>query len=128
MRISDWSSDVCSSDLLQIIRSAQAADQARQQAMTFQEHLTEIIREANSQSGTVRVQAVDAATATRAMLDHAAEVAAAQETSALAISEAAQPAAGLTRAIAEATSDVETSADVATSSAAQAGHTPDPKG
>src|SRR3546814_16407643 len=43
---------------LQIIRSAQAADQARQQAMTFREHLTEIIREANSQSGTVRVQAV----------------------------------------------------------------------
>src|SRR3546814_14666306 len=32
---------------LQIIRSAQAADQARQQAMTFREHLTEIIREAN---------------------------------------------------------------------------------
>src|SRR3546814_17658231 len=40
---------------LQIIRSAQAADQARQQAMTFREHLTEIIREANSRSEERRV-------------------------------------------------------------------------
>src|SRR3546814_9845560 len=73
--------------------------------MTFREHLTEIIREANSQSGTVRVQAVDAATATRAMLDQAAEVAAASEQSALAMREAAQTAAGLIRAIEEARSE-----------------------
>ena len=107
---------------LQIIRSAQAADQARQQAMTFREHLTEIIREANSQSGTVRVQAVDAATATRAMLDQAAEVAAASEQSALAMREAAQTAAGLIRAIEEARSEVETSAEIANRAASQAGH------
>src|SRR3546814_17539797 len=82
---------------LQIIRSAQAADQARQQAMTFREHLTEIIREANSQSGTVRVQAVEAATATRAMLDQAAEVAPASEPAALALPEAGPTGAGRRR-------------------------------
>src|SRR3546814_5072537 len=90
--------------------------------MTFREHLTEIIREANSQSGTVRVQAVDAATATRAMLDQAAEVAAASEQSALAMREAAQTAAGLIRAIEEARSEVETSAEIANRAASQAGH------
>src|SRR3546814_9618666 len=36
----------------QIIRSAQAAEQARQQTLTSREHLTEIIRAANSQTGT----------------------------------------------------------------------------
>src|SRR3546814_745943 len=107
---------------LQIIRSAQAADQARQQAMTFREHLTEISREANRQSGTVRVQAGEAATETRAMLDQAAEVAAASEQSALAMREAAQTAAGLIRAIEEARSEVETSAEIANRAASQAGH------
>src|SRR3546814_16317088 len=43
---------------LQLIRSAQAADQARQQAMTFRAHPTDIIREANTQSRTGRRTAV----------------------------------------------------------------------
>lgn len=99
-----------------------AAERARAQSKTFRNHVSEIIREANSQSGTVRIQAVDAAAATRAMLDQAAEVAAAAEQSALAMREAAQTAAGLIRAIEEARSEVETSAEIANRAASQAGH------
>src|SRR3546814_9657307 len=56
------------------------------------------------------------------MLDQAAEVAAASEQSALAMREAAQTAAGLIRAIEEARSEVETSAEIANRAASQAGH------
>src|SRR3546814_16185359 len=93
---------------LQIIRSAQAAEQARQQAMTFREHLTEIIREANSPSGTERVQDAAAAPATRAMPEQAAEAAAAAEHPALYKRVEAPTAAGRISLIADARSEHKT--------------------
>src|SRR3546814_3281296 len=86
---------------LQVIGSQVAADRARAQSREFRGHVSEIIREANSQSGIVRIQAVDAAMATRGMLDQAAEVAAAAEHSALAIRAAAHTAPRLIRALEE---------------------------
>src|SRR3546814_20783753 len=56
------------------------------------------------------------------MLGQAADVAAASEQSALAMREAAQTAAGLIRAIEEARSEVEPSAEIANRAASQAGH------
>ena len=107
---------------VQSIANRVAAASARQQSVVFRERVSDIIREANSQSGTVRIQASDAAGATRAMLDQAAEVAAAAEQSALAMREAAHTAAGLIRAIEEARTEVESSADIASKASTQASH------
>ncbi len=107
---------------IQVIGNRIAAERAQQQSSRFRQHVSEIIREANSQSGTVRIQAADAAGATRAMLDQAAEVAAAAEQSALAMREAAHTAAGLIRAIEEARAEVETSAEIAGKASVQASH------
>src|SRR3546814_17590152 len=60
------------------------------------------------------------------MLDQAAEVAAASEQSALAMREAAQTAAGLIRAIEEARSEVDTSAEIANRASSQAAHAVEP--
>lgn len=107
------------------IDNLRAAERAQQQSNIFRIQMSDIIREANSQSGTVRIQAVEAASATRGMLDQAAEVAAAAEQSALAMREAAHTAAGLIRAIEEARSEVESSADIANRAATEAGHAVD---
>ncbi|HEX7819391.1 MAG TPA: methyl-accepting chemotaxis protein [Sphingobium sp.] len=68
----------------------------------------------------LRDQARGASAATRGMLDKASEVAAAAEQSAIAMREAAQTSAGLIRAIEEARTEVEGSAEVAARASAQA--------
>lgn len=68
----------------------------------------------------LRDQARGASAATRGMLDKASEVAAAAEQSAIAMREAAQTSAGLIRAIEEARTEVESSAEVASRASAQA--------
>ncbi len=68
----------------------------------------------------LREQARGASAATRGMLDKASEVAAAAEQSALAMREAARTSAGLIRAIGDARSVVESSADIAARASTQA--------
>jgi len=68
----------------------------------------------------LRDQAKGASAATRGMLDKASEVAAAAEQSAIAMREAAQTSAGLIRAIEEARTEVQSSAEVAARASAQA--------
>jgi len=69
----------------------------------------------------LRDQAREASTATRGMLDKASEVAAAAEQSAIAMREAAHTSSGLIRAIEEARSEVDLSAEVASRASHQAG-------
>ncbi|MET0361988.1 MAG: methyl-accepting chemotaxis protein [Sphingobium sp.] len=68
----------------------------------------------------LRDQARGASAATRGMLDKASEVAAAAEQSAIAMREAAQTSAGLIRAIEQARTEVEGSAEVAARASSQA--------
>ncbi|MBM6575836.1 hypothetical protein KCP91_05585 [Microvirga sp. SRT01] len=87
----------------------------------FQERIAGTIHDTATLGARLRVQAADAATSTRRVLDRTGEVASAAEQSAVAMREAAQTAAGLIRAIEAARNEVEEAADIATRATEQAG-------
>lgn len=86
----------------------------------FEQNIYAQLDGASSLGLRLRDQAKGASAATRGMLDKASEVAAAAEQSAIAMREAAQTSAGLIRAIEEARTEVEGSAEVAARASAQA--------
>ncbi|MBO9574934.1 MAG: chemotaxis protein [Sphingobium sp.] len=96
----------------------QGRDRQRQD---FSDLLTGQIDKAATLGERLRDQAREASTATRGMLDKASEVAAAAEQSAIAMREAAHTSSGLIRAIEEARSEVDLSAEVAARASHQAG-------
>ena len=79
----------------------------------FEQRIVGEIDGASKLGESLREQAKDASAATRGMLGKASEVAAAAEQSALAMREAARTSAGLIRAIEDARTEVESSAEVA---------------
>ena len=87
----------------------------------FQERIAGTIHDTANLGARLRVQAADAATSTRRVLDRTGEVASAAEQSAVAMREAAYTAAGLIRAIEAARNEVEEAADIATRATEQAG-------
>jgi len=91
------------------------------QRQKFSELMTGQIDKAATLGEQLRDQAREASTATRGMLDKASEVAAAAEQSAIAMREAAHTSSGLIRAIEEARSEVDLSAEVAARASQQAG-------
>ena len=99
-----------------------AEQEAKRQESTelFREMIEKTVNDATADSQSVIANTNDASRSVSGMLGKASEVAAAAEQSALAMREAAQTAAGLIRAIEEARSEVETSADVATRASEQA--------
>ncbi|MEM8695785.1 MAG: methyl-accepting chemotaxis protein [Pseudomonadota bacterium] len=96
-------------------------DKKRQEStQLFREKIEQTVKDATGDSMAVIANTNDASESVQGMLGKASEVAAAAEQSAIAMREAAQTAAGLIRAIEEARSEVETSADVATRASEQA--------
>jgi methyl-accepting chemotaxis protein len=87
----------------------------------FEQRIVGEIDGASKLGESLREQAKDASAATRGMLGKASEVAAAAEQSALAMREAARTSAGLIRAIEDARTEVESSAEVARRASAQSG-------
>ena len=103
-----------------IMREQDQLGRDRQRA-DFSELLTGQIDKAATLGERLRDQAREASNATRGMLDKASEVAAAAEQSAIAMREAAHTSSGLIRAIEEARSEVDLSAEVAARASHQAG-------
>lgn len=95
--------------------------QREHQRHEFSELLTTQIDHAAGLGDRLRDQAREASSATRGMLDKASEVAAAAEQSAIAMREAAHTSSGLIRAIEEARTEVDLSAEVASRASQQAG-------
>lgn len=87
----------------------------------FEQRIVGEIDGASKLGESLREQAKDASAATRGMLGKASEVAAAAEQSALAMREAARTSAGLIRAIEDARTEVESSAEVARRASTQSG-------
>jgi methyl-accepting chemotaxis protein len=79
----------------------------------FQNEIGSAAADVAEQSGAIKRQAENSSRMAQGMLSKASEVAAASEQSAVAMREAAQTAAGLIRAIEDARTEVETSAQVA---------------
>ncbi|MET0241532.1 MAG: methyl-accepting chemotaxis protein [Sphingobium sp.] len=102
------------------IEMREAEARRRELGDQFERSIFHQLDAASSLGLRLRGQAKGASAATRGMLDKASEVAAAAEQSAIAMREAAQTSAGLIRAIEEARSEVEGSADVAARASAQA--------
>ena len=90
-------------------------------AVEFQEGITATVETATRDGDDLRVAATAASASTRGMLGKTSEVAAAAEQSAVAMRDAASTAAGLIRAIEDARTEVEVSAEIATRAAGQAG-------
>ena len=100
----------------------QAIEQKRRAlAEDFDRSIAALVQETESVRGRVEQQTHSADHAAQGMIAKTAEVAAASEQSALAMREAASTAAGLIRAIEDARSEVELSADVAARASQQAG-------
>lgn len=87
----------------------------------FNRSIAALVQDTESVRGRVEQQTAAADLAARGMIAKTAEVAAASEQSAMAMREAASTAAGLIRAIEDARTEVEASADVATRASQQAG-------
>jgi methyl-accepting chemotaxis protein len=87
----------------------------------FNRSIAALVQDTEVMSGRVSQQTNAADQAAQGMIAKSAEVAAASEQSAMAMREAASTAAGLIRAIEDARSEVEASADVATRASQQAG-------
>lgn len=98
----------------------QEDEKRREITRIFREKIEQTVKSATEDSMAVIANTGDASKSVQGMLGKASEVAAAAEQSAIAMREAAQTAAGLIRAIEEARSEVETSADVATRASEQA--------
>jgi methyl-accepting chemotaxis protein len=111
-------------DVMTTYLGARDAERGREERREHTGRFREVI--ARSIEGTaafgnrIRVQAQGASSATRGMLGKTSEVAAAAEQSAVAMREAAQTAAGLIRAIEDARTEVEATADIATRASGQA--------
>ncbi len=103
-----------------VIREQDQIGRERQRR-DFSDLMTGQIDKAATLGEHLRDQAREASTATRGMLDKASEVAAAAEQSAIAMREAAHTSSGLIRAIEEARSEVDLSAEVASRASHQAG-------
>jgi len=99
----------------------QDQESRERQRQDFSDLMTGQIDKAATLGERLRDQAREASTATRGMLDKASEVAAAAEQSAIAMREAAHTSSGLIRAIEEARSEVDLSAEVAARASTQAG-------
>lgn len=111
--------DITSSFISDILLKQE--DEKRQEStQLFRELIEQTVKDATEDSMSVIANTNDASQSVQGMLGKASEVAAAAEQSAIAMREAAQTAAGLIRAIEEARSEVETSADVATRASEQA--------
>jgi methyl-accepting chemotaxis protein len=111
--------DITSSFISDILLKQE--DEKRQEStQLFRELIEQTVKDATEDSMSVIANTNDASKSVQGMLGKASEVAAAAEQSAIAMREAAQTAAGLIRAIEEARSEVETSADVATRASEQA--------
>lgn len=98
----------------------EAEDRRRALSEQFEQSICSQLDGASGLGLRLRDQARGASAATRGMLDKASEVAAAAEQSAIAMREAAQTSAGLIRAIEEARTEVEGSAEVAARASVQA--------
>lgn len=112
--------EVCCAAYADFIRSQDRVERDRQRA-EFSDLLTTQIDRAADLGDRLRDQAREASSATRGMLDKASEVAAAAEQSAIAMREAAHTSSGLIRAIEEARTEVDVSAEVAARASQQAG-------
>ena len=100
------------------MHSAQAGRDAL--AVDFRSGVAAMVENASTEGHALRDQAVRTSASARGMLSKTSEVAAAAEQSAVAMREAAQTAAGLIRAIEDARSEVEATADIATRASGQA--------
>jgi methyl-accepting chemotaxis protein len=119
LRIAMIEAELFSSVLAGDIADEEQADRRRKGEM-FKERIVTEMNSATQLGSSLREQARDASAATRGMLGKASEVAAAAEQSALAMREAAQTSAGLIRAIEDARTEVEGTAEVAQRASAQA--------
>jgi methyl-accepting chemotaxis protein len=113
-------------DIMSTYLGARDAERAREERGTrsaqFSESIGRSIEGTAAFGNRIRVQAQGASASARGMLGKTSEVAAAAEQSAVAMREAAQTAAGLIRAIEDARTEVEATADIATRASSQAGH------
>ncbi len=96
-------------------------EERRSRSAQFSERIARSIEDTAAFGNRIRVQAQGASASARGMLGKSSEVAAAAEQSAVAMREAAQTAAGLIRAIEDARSEVEATAEIATRASGQAG-------
>jgi methyl-accepting chemotaxis protein len=119
-RLSMMDSGMMSNVLASDFAESQKSERARYGAL-FEQRIVGEIDGATQLGESLREQAKDASAATRGMLGKASEVAAAAEQSALAMREAARTSAGLIRAIEDARTEVESSADIAQRAADQSG-------
>jgi methyl-accepting chemotaxis protein len=97
-------------------------EERRTRSAQFSESIARSIEGTAAFGNRIRVQAQGASASARGMLGKTSEVAAAAEQSAVAMREAAQTAAGLIRAIEDARTEVEATAEIATRASGQAGH------
>ncbi len=95
-------------------------EERRKRSAQFSENIARSIEGTAAFGNRIRVQAQGASASARGMLGKTSEVAAAAEQSAVAMREAAQTAAGLIRAIEDARSEVEATAEIATRASGQA--------
>ena len=106
---------------LDSIRAQCERERRSTQSEAFKQEILGVVDRTAADSRSLRAKAADASEAVRGMLGKTSEVAAAAEQSAVAMREAAQTAAGLTRAIEDARTEVEVAAGVATRAGVQAG-------
>ncbi|MDB5708830.1 MAG: chemotaxis protein [Sphingomonas bacterium] len=97
-------------------------EERRERSAQFSESIGRSIDGTAAFGNRIRISAQGASASARGMLGKTSEVAAAAEQSAVAMREAAQTAAGLIRAIEDARTEVEATADIATRASSQAGH------
>ncbi|WP_330219020.1 methyl-accepting chemotaxis protein [Sphingomonas sp. Leaf343] len=100
--------------------SQRAHSERQARGTAFREKIAGTIHDTATMGARLRVQAGDAATSTRRVLDRTNEVASAAEQSAVAMREAAQTAAGLIRAIEQARGEVDAAAEIANRASLQA--------
>jgi len=112
-------------DVMTSYLGARDAERTREERRTrsaqFSDSIGHAIEGTAAFGNRIRVQAQGASASARGMLGKTSEVAAAAEQSAVAMREAAQTAAGLIRAIEDARTEVEATADIATRASGQAG-------
>lgn len=119
-RLAMFEADIMAAYWTQMDR-ARIEEERRALSLDFDRSIAALVQDTESVRGRVAQQTQAADIAAQGMIAKSAEVAAASEQSAMAMREAASTAAGLIRAIEDARSEVEASADVATRASQQAG-------
>src|SRR3569623_1395982 len=102
--------------------AARTREERRTRSAQFSASIGRSIEGTAAYGNRIRVPAQGASASARGMLGKTSEVAAAAEQSAVAMRAAAQTAAGLIRAIEDARTEVEATAEIATRASSQAGH------